>query len=235
VQIDPLTAVLVCAGPSLDRLSPFAWRAIERAGAIVSVNGSLVARTCLQNGVRFTYAAAMDAATGLANHVPGFAAAWTRTPAWRVTAHGTTAVAESYVKEVEWWGDAPDEGYVGGSTAMVVGNWLCNPWPDDPESGAEREAVVQRTAKRVPPRGFRRLAYVGLDMFPGQGGHAAGAGAHASGFSESMTRYHVVCTGWRLFFLEARERGIEVVNLTRGSGLKQLPRVDVPDEWIERE
>jgi len=231
--IDNQTAVLVCAGPSLDRLSPLAWKAIEQAGAIVSVNGSLVARTCLQNRVRFTYAAAMDAATGLVDRVPGFADAWNQTPAWRVSAHGTTAVAESYVKEVEWWGDDPDEGYVGGSTAMVVGNWLCNPWPDDPLSRAERTAIAKRSAKAIPQRGFKRLAYMGLDMVPGQGGHATGAGVHASGFSESLARYHIVCSGWRLFFLEARERGIRVVNLTPGTGLMRVPRLEVPDEWLE--
>ena len=84
--IDNGTAVLVCAGPSLDRMSPAAWRAIERAGAVVSVNGSLVATTCIRNRVRFTYAAAMDVAKGLADHVAGFAETWKQTPAWRVSA-----------------------------------------------------------------------------------------------------------------------------------------------------
>jgi hypothetical protein len=231
--IDNRTAVLVCAGPSLDRLSSDAWRAIEQAGAVVAVNGSLAATTCLKNAVRFTYAAAMDVATGLVDHVPAFAEIWRRTPAWRVSAHGTAAEAESYVKEVEWWGDAPDEGYVGGSTAMVVGNWLCNPWPDDQDSQADLAAIERRSAKRLPPRGFRRLAYIGLDMIPGQGGHAEGAGAHQSGFSRSLNQYHRVCSGWRLFFLEARERGIQVVNLTPGTGLKQLPRLDIPDDWLQ--
>jgi hypothetical protein len=230
--IDNGTAVLVCAGPSLDRMSPAAWRAIERAGAVVSVNGSLVATTCIRNRVRFTYAAAMDVAAGLADHVVGFAEMWKLTPAWRVSAHGTAAAAESYVKEVEWWGDAPDEGYVGGSTAMVAGNWLCNPWPEDPDSRMKLEAVAERSGKRIPPRGFRRLAYIGLDMIPGQGGHADGAGVHHSGFSQSLTRYYRVCAGWRLFFLEARERGIEVVNLTPGSGLERLPKLDVPADWL---
>jgi hypothetical protein len=226
------TAVLVCAGPSLDRVSQTGWRAIEPAGAVVAVNGSLVATTCLRNRVRFTHAASMDVATGLADHVPGLAKMWRETPSWRVSAYGTAAEAESYVKEVEWWGDAPDEGYVGGSTAMVVGNWLCNPWPDDPDSRNNLESTSTRSGKRIARRGFKRLAYIGLDMIPGQGGHAHGAGTHSSGFSESRQRYDKVCSGWRLFFLEARERGIEVVNLSPGSGLKQLPRLDVPPEWL---
>jgi hypothetical protein len=230
--IDDATAVLICAGPSLDRVSPTGWRAIEQAGAVVSVNGSLVATTCIRNCVRFTYAASMDVATGLADCVPGLAQLWKQTPSWRVSAHGTTAEAESYVKEVEWWGDAPDEGYVGGSTAMVVGNWLCNPWPDDPVSRSELAAIAVRSGKRIGPRGFKRLAYFGLDMIPGQGGHAEGAGDHKSGFSQCRQRYDQVCSGWRLFFLEARERGIEVVNLTPGSGLKQLPRLEVPADWL---
>jgi hypothetical protein len=231
--VDNRTAVLVCAGPSLDRLSPTAWRALEQAGAVVSVNGALVATTCIRNQVRFTYGAAMDVATGLADTVPGFAEMWRQTPAWRVSANGTAAEAESYVKEVEWWGDAPDEGYVGGSTAMVVGNWLCNPWPEDPDSRGELAATERRSGKRIPLRGFRRLAYIGLDMIPGQGGHAEGAGVHHSGFSRSLNQYHRVCSGWRLFFLEARERRIEVVNLTPGTGLRQLPRLDVPDDWLQ--
>jgi hypothetical protein len=230
--VDHRTAVLVCAGPSLDRLLPPAWSAFQHAGAIVAVNGSLVARTCLENRVRFTYAAAMDAATGLTDRVPCFADVWSQTPSWRVTAYGTSAAAESYVKEVEWWGDLPDEGYVGGSTAMVVGNWLCNNWPDDPESRLELNDTSQRSGKPIPPRGFKRLAAIGLDMLPGQGGHAAGAGIHDSGFSESLERYHLVCSGWRLFFLEARERGIEFVNLTPGSGLKRVPTLGLPDEWL---
>jgi hypothetical protein len=230
--IDNRTAVLVCAGPSLDRLSSAAWRAIEQAGAVVSVNGSLVATTCNRNHVCFTYAAAMDVATGLADHVQGFAEMWRQTKAWRVSAHGTAAEAESYVKEVEWWGDAPDEGYVGGSTAMVVGNWLCNPWPDDTDSRMELKVIAERSGKPMPPRGFKRLAYIGLDMIPGQGGHADGAGVHHSGFSRSLTQYHRVCSGWRLFFLEARERGIEVVNLTPGTGLERIPKLDAPADWL---
>jgi hypothetical protein len=115
---------------------------------------------------------------------------------------------------------------------MVAGNWLCNPWPDDPDSRGELEATERRSAKRIPPRGFKRLAYVGLDMIPGQGAHAEGAGTHHSGFSRGVDHYDRVCSGWRVFFLEARKRGIEVVNLTPGTGLRQLPRLDVPGDWL---
>ena len=65
-------------------------------------------------------------------------------------AHGTAAEAESYVKEVEWWGDCPDEGYIGGSTAMVAGNWLCNPWPEDADSRNALEATSRRSGKPIP-------------------------------------------------------------------------------------
>jgi hypothetical protein len=230
--LDDRTAMFVCAGPSLDRLSAVAWGAIANAGAIVSVNGALAARACIGQGVRFTYAAAMDVATGLCRHVPGFADLWTQTPAWRVSAFGTAAECESLVKEVEWWSDAPDEGYVGGSTAMVVGNWICNPWPDDPEPRAALQARSTQAGKPIPPRGFRRVAYVGLDMINGQGGHAEGAGLHLSGFSFDLVSYRRVCDGWRRFASAARERGIEVVNLTPGTGLQELPRVDPPADWI---
>jgi hypothetical protein len=231
--IDSRTAVLVCAGPSIDRMSPVAWHTLQMAGATVSINGALVARSCLLNQVRFTFAAAMDVAIGLSDQVPGFIEVWKQTPAWRVSAHGTAAEAESYVKEVEWWGDAADEGYVGGSTAMVVGNWLCNPWSDDPQSMAELKAVEQRSAKRRPIRGFKRLAYVGLDMIFGQGGHAEGAGSHRSGFARSPEQYQRVCDGWRYFFQAASVRGIEVLNLTPGSGLRELPRLDTRADWLQ--
>ncbi len=150
--IDNQTAVLVCAGPSIDRLSPVAWRAIEQAGVTVSVNGSLVARACLRNRLRFTYAAAMDVATGLTEHVPGYRRGLDTDPGMAYRAHGTAAEAESYVKEVEWWGDCPDEGYIGGSTAMVAGNWLCNPWPEDADSRDALEATAQVRQADPPPR-----------------------------------------------------------------------------------
>jgi len=231
--IDRQTAVLVCSGPSLDRLSAAAWAAIHGAAAVVAVNGALVAAACRAHAVRLTYAAAMDVRQGLGAKVPGFAVEWSRTPAWRVTAdNALPAEGESFIREVEWWSDDPDEGYVGGSTAMVVGNWLCNPWPHDAAGRARHQAAARRSGKAVPPRGFRRLAYVGLDMVPGEGRHARGAGAHASGFSDSAERYETVTDGWRRFCAAAESRGIEVVNLTPESGLRSMPRLAVPADWL---
>lgn len=230
-EIDRSLAILICAGPSLDRLSAAAWREIQQAGAVVAVNGALAAHACLENRVAFRYAAAMDVAQGLTEKVPGFAEIWEATPAWRVTAEAETkAEAESHVVEVEWWSDDPGEGYVGGSTAMVTGNWLCNPWPE--EERQTLAAVAARSGKPVPPRGFRRIAYVGLDMKPGQGGHARGAGRHQSGFSADAARYASVCRGWEYFHREGARRGVEIVNLTPGSGLEELPRCAVPRRWL---
>jgi hypothetical protein len=231
--VDGRTAVLICAGPSLDRLSAAAWAAIQGAAAVVAVNGALVAEACRTHHVRLTYAAAMDVRLGLGAKVSGFAAEWSLTPAWRVTAATSEPCeGESFVREVEWWSDDPDEGYVGGSTAMVVGNWLCNPWPRDAAARVRHEAAARLSGKAVPPRGFRRLAYVGLDMIPGEGAHARGAGVHASGFSDSPRRYETVTGGWRLFCAAAAQRGIEVVNLSPGSGLRSMPHLAVPASWL---
>jgi hypothetical protein len=69
-------------------------------------------------------------------------------------------------------------------------------------------------------------------MVRGRGGHAEGAGVHTSGFAASATRYRRVCAGWNSFYAAARERGIEVVNLTPDTGLRELPRVAVPNDWL---
>jgi hypothetical protein len=234
LQLGAGTCVLVCAGPSLDGLSAAAWAEIQQAEAVVAVNGALVAEACLCHGVRFTYAAAMDVALGLGAKVPGFAAAWASTPAWRVTAvTEQRAAGESHVREVEWWSDDPDEGLAGGSTAMVIGNWLCHPWPDGLGFRASLEETSRRTGKPVPPRGFQRLAFVGLDMLSGQGAHARGAGTHASGFSHNPKRYVIVMDGWDLFCAAAGRRGVEVVNLTPGTALQVMPRMEVPAAWLE--
>lgn len=234
MQIDGRTALLVCAGPSLDRLTRAAWASMRAAGAVVAVNGALVARCCGEHRVRFDYAAAMDVAAGLGDKIPGFDAAWRSTAAWRVSASGTSAPAESFVAEVEHWSDSPDAGYVGGSTAMVVGNWICNPWPSDPDRRAGLAAIGSAAGKTPPARGFRRLAFVGLDMVPGQGSHAVGAGSHRSGFAESATRYRRVCDGWGRFLRAAEQRGIEVCNLSPDTGLTELPRPAVPASWFVR-
>lgn len=232
-QIDENVAVLVCAGPSLDRMTSAAWEEVRCAGAVVAINGALAAHACRRHRVGFDYAAAMDVAQGLIEKVPGFATIWDTTAAWRVTAETPEkAPAESYVVEVEWWSDDPREGYVGGSTAMVIGNWLCNPWPDDSGERAALETIAAERGKPIPPRGFKRLVFVGLDMAPGQGGHARGAGDHQSGFSHSPYRFKRVCSGWRRFYGEATKRGIEVVNLTPGSGLPVIPRPATPGTWL---
>ena len=84
MRIDRHTAVVVCAGPSLDRLTEHAWAEIRHAGAIVAVNGAAVSLACARSGVRFTCLAAMDLSTGLAGHVPRLTTVWHDTPAWRV-------------------------------------------------------------------------------------------------------------------------------------------------------
>jgi hypothetical protein len=237
MQIDADTAVVVCAGPSLDRLSPVAWAEVAKAGAIVGVNGAPASRACAD--VPFTAIAAMDLATGLATHVPRLADVWRETPAWRVASTDSRTVdAESYVVEVdeadgvEGWSDHGREGYKGGSTGMVIGNWLGNAWPDDDATRAALHRISTRASKRVHPRGFRKLAYLGLDMHAGDGLHADGAGAHASGFAQSPQRYGNVCRGWEKFCNEAAKRGVTVVNLTPGTGLATMPRADVPPSWV---
>ena len=84
----------------------------------------------------------------------------------------------------------------------------------------------------LPRRGFRRLVYVGLDMHPDDGRHAAGAGLHSSGFARSADRHRQVCEGWERFCGQAARRGIEVVNLTPLTALKTMPRAEVPVEWV---
>jgi len=202
------TAVIVCAGPSLDALPARAWERVADAGAIVAVNGAIAAEACA--GVRFTYVSAMDARQ-LAGTVPRFSTLWTSTPAWRLSMVGAEEMpAETYIREVderdgvEGWSDDPGAGYAGGSSAMVTVNWLCN------------------------QRGFRRVAFLGLDMVPGQGGHARGAGNHTSGFAMSAERHANVSRGWEKVCREASKRGIEIINLTPGTGLRTMPRAELP-------
>ncbi|HEY0157945.1 MAG TPA: hypothetical protein VGF28_11720 [Thermoanaerobaculia bacterium] len=237
IVLDSATAVVVCAGPSLDRLTPAAWSDLAQAGAIVSVNGAAASLACAASGVRFTCLAAMDLSTGLATHVPPLTALWRDTTAWRVASTDSRGIdAESYIVEVdeehgvEGWSDDRRQGYKGGSTGMVVGNWLGNAWPDD--DLAQLQELEARTGRTAPRRGFKRLAYVGLDMHRGHGVHARGAGNHTSGFASSDTRYGNVCRGWEKFCNEAARRGIEVVNCTPGTGLEAMPRADVPEAWV---
>ena len=237
MKIDGDVAVIVCAGPSLDVLSPRAWRDVAHAGAIVAVNVACAAEAVARNGVRFTMLAAMDLHTGLRERVPCLATIWQETPAWRVSSVDAVDVeAESYLVEVDeedgvaGWSDHPDEGYKGGSTGMIIGNWIANRWPLDTISIHERRAIAAERGKPIHPRGFRKLAYLGLDMIPLDGRHAAGAGMHASGFSISREHHRSVCAAWGRFCSEAARRGVEVVNLTPGTGLDTMPRASLT-EW----
>jgi len=229
MQIDRDTAVIVCAGPSLESLSARAWAELAKAGAVVGVNGAPAAEACERHGVEFTVLSAMDIGTGLFERVPRLAAIWRSTRAWRVTSTDcASAEADLYIHEVDendgvaGWSDDPGEGYKGGSTGMVIGNWIATPWPaGSPSNG-----------RPLPRRGFRRLAYIGLDMRPNDGRHAAGAGAHISGFACSAERHKQVCDGWAKFCAQAARRGVDVVNLTPHTGLDTMPRAPVPDEWV---
>lgn len=226
MRIDGDVAVIVCAGPSLDRLTPRAWSDIAHAGAIISVNGAAAAEAC--RDVPFTMLAAMDICHGLYERVPRLESIWKTTSAWRVTSTDDVVTeAESRLREVDeehgvhGWSDDPDEGYRGGSTGMIIGNWIANRWRTAP-----------RSAKPVHARGFRKIAYVGLDMRPNDGRHASGAGSHTSGFARTPDRHRRVADAWGLFVREGRTRGVEIVNMTPGTGLGTVPRIDVPEDWV---
>jgi hypothetical protein len=81
IEIDTDTAVIVCAGPSLDRLSATAWNKIRKAGAIVAVNGAFTARACNENNVMFSQVAAMTSGEHMEEIVPGFLKKWNTTRA----------------------------------------------------------------------------------------------------------------------------------------------------------
>lgn len=227
MTFDETTAVIVCAGPSLEQISSDTWRELEKAGAVIGINGAPASDACIRNGVRFTVLAAMDIAHGLANHVPRLASIWRTTDAWRVTSvDARDTPAETFLFEVDeddgvhGWSDRHDHGYKGGSTAMVVGNWLGNRWLHEPEP------IDGRTA---PRRGFRTLAFVGLDMHFDDGRHAGGAGVHTSGFAQTRARYDRVCESWGKFCDEAARRGIETINLSPGTALTTMRRCPLPE------
>jgi hypothetical protein len=226
----PQVAVFVNAGPSLDRLAAPAWEAMRAAGEVIAVNGALVAETCRAHGVEFTAAVAMDAgigpSRGLDAIMPGFGDAWRRTGAWRITKAAPGEVeAETFVRLVpEGWCDDPDSGYAGGGSAASACNWFANDWPD--------VRARSRSGKRVPRRGYRRFAFLGLDMVPGQGGHARGAGTHRSGFASSPERDRCLRGRWKVLCDAAAARGIAVVNYSPGTGLEEMPRGDLPRDWL---
>jgi hypothetical protein len=189
--------------------------------------------------VKFTYVSAMDASDGLGKKVPRFDELWSTTPAWRLGLLGGESVpAETYIREVderdgiEGWSDDPDAGYAGGSSAMVTVNWLCNQWPSVILSEAKDlsggDPSPSARLRMTAPRGFRRVAFLGLDMVPGQGGHARGAGNHTSGFASSAEHFARTSKGWEKVCRQAALRGIEIVNLSPGTGLRAMPRAELP-------
>ncbi len=149
MRIDERTAVIVCAGPSLDRLSAQAWNEVQGAGAVVSVNGALMAAACEAHGVRFTHVAAMRAGNHLEETIPGFVDRWAGIPAWRLTqeAEREEVEAETYVRRVLEWSDDPAGGLFGGSSAMAMGNWLHNDWPRDAEAWSGSSASPPARAR----------------------------------------------------------------------------------------
>ena len=93
-------------------------------------------------------------------------------------------------------------------------------------------AVACRHGKRIPRRSFRRFAFVGLDMVPNHGTHASGAGNHISGFTDSVERDTRVRLGWKTFYEAAAARGSRMVNLSPGTGLMEIPRIEPPERWL---
>jgi hypothetical protein len=234
IVIDANTAVIVCAGPSLDRLSATAWNELRKAGAIVAVNGAFMARACSENNVMFSHVAAMTSGEHMEEIVPGFLKKWNTTRAWRLTKESDRGLvnAESYVRKVLDWSDESDGGYFGGSSAMSSSNWLHNDWPDDTHASEELKLISQKTGKMIPRRGYRRFVFVGLDMIPGKGGHAAGAGFHSSGFAGDPDRDARIRSRWKRFYEAATARGSHILNLSPGTGLRELPCREPPPWWL---
>ena len=131
----------------------------------------------------------MDVATGLCRQVPGFAEAPEADPAWRVSGTGRPPKASRWSRR--WSGGATPRTRVmsAGARRWSLATGSATPGPDYPESSSHLHASgASGLGKPIPPRGFRRVAYVGLDMIIGQGGHAEGAGLHRSGFSFDSRR-----------------------------------------------
>src|SRR5258708_33746916 len=100
--IDIDTAVVVCAGPSLDGWTEQAWNEIGQAGALVGGSGAPASLACTLAATPFTCIAAMDLANGLADRVPALSAVWHHTGAWRVASTESSGIAaETYVVEVD--------------------------------------------------------------------------------------------------------------------------------------
>jgi hypothetical protein len=234
IEIDTNTAVIVCAGSSLDVLSAAAWNELRKAGAIVAVNGAFMARACNENNVIFSHVAAMTSGEHMDEIVPGFLRKWKTTRAWRLTKESDRGLvdAESYVRKVLDWSEDPDGGFFGGSSAMSSSNWLHNDWPDDTHALEELKLISQNTGKVIPRRGYRRFVFVGLDMVPAKGDHATGAGFHTSGFATDPDRDARVRSRWKRFYEAASARGSHVLNLSPGTGLRELPSREPPPGWL---
>jgi hypothetical protein len=176
----------------------------------------------------------MSAGQHMEDFVPGFLGEWDKTPGWRLTRseHCDCVDAEDYVRRCESWSDDPDGGYFGGSTAMAAANWLHNDWQPDEQTADRLRTVACRHGKRIPRRSFRRFAFVGLDMVPNHGTHASGAGNHISGFTDSVERDTRVRLGWKTFYEAAAARGSRIVNLSPGTGLMEIPRIEPPERWL---
>jgi hypothetical protein len=215
-------------------MSAVAWAELSNGGAIVAVNGAFMARACGENNVTFTHVAAMTSGKHMEEIVPGFLSEWERTRAWRLTRDNDRGLvdAESYVRRMLNWSEDPDGGFFGGSSAMSSANWLHNDWPDAEEKRREVGMISVRSGKLIPRRGYRKFVFVGLDMVPGRGGHAVGAGVHISGFATDPDRETKIRENWSRFYQAAISRGSEVLNLSPGTGLVELPSYLPPLDWF---
>jgi hypothetical protein len=234
MQIDINTALIVCTGPSLDVLSRIAWRELRKAGAVVAVNGALTARACIQNDVTFTHASLMATGEKMEALISGFLERWSRTSAWRIgnEVHRDTLEAESYIRRSSNWSDDCDAGFFGGSGAMAAINWLHNDWPRDVCALQGVQQICNQTGKPIPRRGYRRFVLLGLDMTVGRGGHARGAGLHTSSFAEDRDRDAKFRLNWGNLYEAATARGSDLVNLSPGTGLRDIPSCQLPSEWL---
>lgn len=233
MQIDANTALIVCTGPSLDALSRTAWRELRKAGAIVAVNGALMARACVENNVMFTHAAGMSTGRSMEALISGFLEKWRNTSAWRLAKeiHRDSVEAESYVRRSFDWSDDFDSGFFGGSAAMSSINWLHNDWPHDASAWGEVKRVSVQSGKAITHRRYSSFVLVGLDMIFGRGGHAKGAGFHTSAFAENQDRDARVRRNWALLYKAATTRGSEVINISPGTELRDIPSYQPPPDW----
>ena len=234
MHIDANTALIVCTGPSLDTFSRTAWGELRKAGAIVAVNGAFMARACVENNVTFTHAAVMSTGESMEALILGFLEKWSSTSAWRLAKeiHRDSIEAESYVRRSLDWSDDFDAGFFGGSSAMATINWLHNDWPQGAHAWQELKRVCDQAGKAIPRRRFRKFVLVGLDMISGWGGHAQGAGFHTSAFAEDQDRDALFRRNWGRLYEAATTRGSDLINISPGTGLRNIPSHQPPPEWL---